>query len=148
MAIVKCPDCGKDVSDMLKNCPHCGRPIKSEAVINLMGVLLTLALFYGIWLYVSSPSKSAAPRQEDKGLVAYSMAQVMVEDRLKAPSTADFPVYTPGQVVSLGDRKWRVVSYVDAQNSFGAKVRTHYEVTIQEDPARDGWMLLDIKLPK
>lgn len=147
MAVVKCPDCGRDVSDSLKNCPHCGKQVKSEAGITLLGFLLTVALFYGLWLYVSSPGKQE-PRQVDKGIEAYSMAQVMVEDRLKAPSTADFPVYTPGQVVKLGENKWKIISYVDAQNSFGAKVRTYYEVTLEEDPAREGWNLLDIQLRK
>ncbi len=27
MAIIKCPDCGKDVSTSADNCPHCGYPI-------------------------------------------------------------------------------------------------------------------------
>jgi endogenous inhibitor of DNA gyrase (YacG/DUF329 family) len=28
MALIKCPDCGKDVSTEAAACPHCGRPIK------------------------------------------------------------------------------------------------------------------------
>lgn len=28
MALIKCPDCGKDISDMAPACIHCGRPIK------------------------------------------------------------------------------------------------------------------------
>jgi ribosomal protein L37E len=27
MALIKCPECGKDVSDKAKACPHCGCPI-------------------------------------------------------------------------------------------------------------------------
>lgn len=27
MAMIKCPDCGKDVSDKAKACPECGCPI-------------------------------------------------------------------------------------------------------------------------
>ena len=26
MALVKCPDCGRDISDQAPACPHCGRP--------------------------------------------------------------------------------------------------------------------------
>ena len=29
MAMIKCPECGKDVSDKAKSCPHCGCPIES-----------------------------------------------------------------------------------------------------------------------
>lgn len=29
MAIIKCPECGKEVSDKAKSCPNCGCPIES-----------------------------------------------------------------------------------------------------------------------
>ena len=28
MALIKCPECGKEVSDTIKTCPHCGYKIK------------------------------------------------------------------------------------------------------------------------
>ena len=30
MALIKCPDCGKMVSDRAQNCPDCGFPIQEE----------------------------------------------------------------------------------------------------------------------
>ena len=30
MAIIKCPECKKDVSDKAANCPNCGNPIDSS----------------------------------------------------------------------------------------------------------------------
>lgn len=30
MGLIKCPDCGKEVSDMAINCPQCGRPLNSS----------------------------------------------------------------------------------------------------------------------
>ena len=47
---------------------------------------------------------------------------------LKAPSTADFPCTM--QVTPLGDDKYTVFSCVDAQNSFGAKIRTSFTCNI------------------
>ena len=33
MALIKCPECGKEVSDSAKICPHCGYPLnKNKAV--------------------------------------------------------------------------------------------------------------------
>ena len=31
MALIKCPECGKDVSTSAEACPHCGFPIKNNA---------------------------------------------------------------------------------------------------------------------
>lgn len=30
MALIKCPECGKEISDCAQNCPHCGYPINSN----------------------------------------------------------------------------------------------------------------------
>lgn len=30
MPLVKCPDCGKEVSDQAPTCPQCGRPLKAQ----------------------------------------------------------------------------------------------------------------------
>lgn len=30
MALIKCPDCGRQVSDSAANCPNCGRPISTK----------------------------------------------------------------------------------------------------------------------
>lgn len=30
MPLIKCPDCGKDVSTMAQACPHCGRPVAED----------------------------------------------------------------------------------------------------------------------
>lgn len=31
MALIKCPECGKEISDAAKSCPNCGYPLKNEA---------------------------------------------------------------------------------------------------------------------
>ena len=32
MALIKCPECGREVSDKAPACPHCGAPILSEFI--------------------------------------------------------------------------------------------------------------------
>lgn len=34
MALIMCPDCGKDVSDAAPACPHCGRPVTLSSRIS------------------------------------------------------------------------------------------------------------------
>ena len=34
MALIKCRECGKNISDEASSCPHCGAPIKLDEVYN------------------------------------------------------------------------------------------------------------------
>ena len=34
MALIKCPECGKEVSTAAKTCPHCGYPLKEQTATN------------------------------------------------------------------------------------------------------------------
>lgn len=52
--MIKCPDCGNEISEKAKACPHCGRPINPNKGCTLVvGVLLVvfgmLMLFSGIY---------------------------------------------------------------------------------------------------
>jgi predicted amidophosphoribosyltransferase len=31
MALINCPECNKEISDMAESCPHCGFPIAKKA---------------------------------------------------------------------------------------------------------------------
>lgn len=35
MALMKCDECGKKVSDKAKNCPHCGAPVEVEEKVDV-----------------------------------------------------------------------------------------------------------------
>ena len=30
MGLIKCPECGKEISDMAGTCPNCGRPMQAS----------------------------------------------------------------------------------------------------------------------
>lgn len=67
---------------------------------------------------------------------AQACSQARVESMLKAPKTADFPTSSHWKITPLGDDKYRTISYVDAENSFGAQIRSNFicEITVT-DPA-------------
>jgi hypothetical protein len=75
---------------------------------------------------------------------AWVMAQQLVKDRLKAPSSADFGgIFSDYQepetvVADLGSGRFRVVAWVDAQNSFGARTRNHFVCDLQFT-GKDNW---------
>lgn len=72
------------------------------------------------------------------------MSQKFVKDRLKAPSTAEFPMWTEDNCkVDHNGGQWIVYSYVDAQNGFGAMIRSEYVVKMTYNSSRDVWTLTD-----
>lgn len=36
MALIKCSECGKEISDKAYTCPHCGAPLNQSIKINLL----------------------------------------------------------------------------------------------------------------
>jgi hypothetical protein len=50
MALTTCTDCGIEISDRAKTCPHCGLPIKLEIGC---GTYLIIFLFGIVFLYSS-----------------------------------------------------------------------------------------------
>jgi len=82
-------------------------------------------------------------KNQDNSTMAYIMIEDFVKNRLKSPSTAKFPGVFDGRqdhVTYLGNQKYRIISYVDSQNSFGAMIRTRFVAEI-EQVSKDKWRL-------
>lgn len=106
-------------------------PSKSRLPWILVGiaVLIVIAALAGVWAYTSD---SANPERGAK-----QACEKFVTERLKAPATAKF---TDGAAVSQNTVGAYVVSgEVDAENGFGAMIRTAYSCTVTPDG--DGWEL-------
>lgn len=61
---------------------------------------------------------------------AWICAKHIVEEELKSPSTADFCSYPDASITDMGDDRYKIEGYVDAENSFGAEIRTDFTVTL------------------
>lgn len=79
----------------------------------------------------SSPSGSSSTtntaRHSDDD--AFYCAQLIVEDYLKAPSTAKFCKLSDATVTHLGNGEYMVTGWVDAENSYGVMIRSDFVVT-------------------
>jgi hypothetical protein len=79
--------------------------------------------------------------KENKDVEAQVMCEHFVKDRLKVPRSADFPWVAAKDVVrSLGNGRYIMSSYVDAENSFGAKIRARFACTV-EFLGKNNWSL-------
>ena len=106
-----------------------------------VGCLAVLLIFVAVVAWVALGDHSSEP----SGLEAYVASQNFVKQKLKAPATAKFPVYDKSMVVTNDNKRFKVESYVDAQNSFGASVRTKYVCIVTHIEGNE-WQLESVQL--
>jgi len=159
MSLIACPECRKQISDSATQCPHCGRPLSPQVIDDArerakrgqrnlgIGCLVLIAIVVLLALGPCRGSQDSGKHTAmgpDK-ISAFVMSQEFVKDRLKAPGTAKFPWYDESFVDDLGGGRFRVTAYVDAENSFGAKLRTHYTCVLSSSDG-DRWSLENIEV--
>ena len=99
----------------------------------IIGIVILLLCIIGLKAIIFGSAKSSSS-QNDYKYSAYAYSKELVRDKLKSPSSADFPIYDPSFVTKKGNT-YTVIAYVDAKNSFGTKVRTNYvaDITFTND---------------
>ena len=107
-------------------------------------IIIVLAIIPFFFIDFNKPIQES---KEDIAKRAASVSQTFVANYLKAPATAEFPYYGSVPVKTIRDYTYEVHSYVDSENSFGAKIRTRYKCTIKYDPTDKDkeWKLLNLK---
>lgn len=184
MSLIKCPECGKDMSDKAPSCPNCGCPaavaiieykrrqadlaiktkreeeekkieLERKMPVYALFIILTLAIVIGTGYSIvksfeddkpaSATPYKYSPSKESLEGDAYFEASEYVRRFLKSPSTAKFPRRTYARIQLLDDGvTYKIFSYVDGQNSFGAMIRTNWYVKIMRNG--QNWRILDIQI--
>lgn len=90
-------------------------------------------------------TRPAADRCKDD-MGAISITQGYVQEHLKSPSTAEFPWADKVKVKRLTGCRYLVQGYVDAQNGFGAMVRTQYSVEVEPTQKSGEWRFLSLSM--
>lgn len=106
-------------------------------------VIAAVAGFILLGVIANLNKGEVVPSTEQLSRSAYSECKYAVEGYLKAPSTADFPWYDPSYVSASGN-KYTVSAYVDAQNSFGAMVRSVWTCTAYY--SKGNWSTEDVQV--
>lgn len=140
-----------DIPAKARKCPYCREPQQLSFLARVfLGMLALAALGLCISFFEpNTPTDSyiaAETAREEEELAAKYAAQGFVESQLKAPSTAKWPPV--GQLSArrfnfAGNAAWEIRGYVDAQNSFGANIRTHFETTVLKSAS--GWTHVETK---
>lgn len=119
--------------------PKRGR--KNAGCIAGFAVFLLVFLAIGLVLQSNMPHVDAAATRSD----ACFMSQKLVRQNLKAPSTAEFPMWTEENCkVTHNGASWTVTSFVDSQNGFGAMIRSDYVAKMTYNPSTETWTLTNL----
>ena len=99
------------------------KPTKGENIFVLVGTLVIVFLFVKC---AYSCGENWSNGSDNPAIGAYIASKDFVRENLKAPSTAKFASFSDSKYEKLSSDKYKVVSYVDSQNSFGAMVREYF----------------------
>lgn len=117
--------------------------------VPLLVLMIGFVVVGGVFILIRPPTPPETPETRrakicDQGgdrVAAMSIAREFVMRRLKVPSTAEF-VHVPADYDRIryeGDCRFKVAVVVDAENSFGAKLRARYNASLRYMPETDEW---------
>jgi hypothetical protein len=107
-------------------------------------VARSLSALIIVTLLLVGPGASEAWAKGSKA-GAWQVCTQFVKDRLKAPATSDFAEYRDeGTSVTKTGKTYTVLGYVDAENSFGANIRTDYTCKVRYKSGRT-YTLVDLQ---
>ena len=140
MALVKCRECGKEISSEAKNCPNCGAKPKNKVAAGCAGVLVLLVFIIVIASFFGSDQKSTDNDNESASI----MCGEFIKKRLRDPDSAEFvsePISTPA--VRNPEGSYFALLTVRAANGFGGKSVETFSCTVVKD-ANGIWQLQNL----
>lgn len=160
--LLPCLACNKSISSDAHSCPNCGQPLtdhweqegrqqrsKSRKRLEIgCGLVFWLAVIAGGLGYCTqpkTPEERKAVNCSAKGSNnAIAWAQMAGRERLRSPKTAEFG--SDAVARWSGDCNVSVYGTVDAQNGFGAMIRSTYTAKMIYRPETDVWEMIEFTM--
>lgn len=106
----------------------------------------SIAMLLMFLLIGAPPNTNTLPDgSKNEKLGAAIMCQSFVENSLKSPQSAKFPL-TASKAQYLGTNKYILSSYVDSQNSYGAMIRSNFDCIVYRNNENNNWELLQLNI--
>lgn len=116
---------------------------QSKQAIGCLIVILIVVVFF-IIIFSGGGGGTPTIQQGTSDTMAYIQSQAYVKTALKSPASAKFP-FADYEYKKYEDDSYLITSYVDAQNSFGAIIRSDYSTVLKylggEDADPNNWEL-------
>ena len=138
MALVKCKECGNEISDTIKKCPHCGykekKPLNKKMFIIIGAITTLLFLLSGILIFTTI----GKPLTENEKFAVECIKDYKA--KLKNPESLQVHDIRIKQDDDKNDEKDRdiVVFYIDTsgQNGFGGNTRDVIRYVYHDEDGR------------
>lgn len=138
MAIIQCKECGKDISDQAKACPHCGA--KPAAPSGCAAVFLTAVVLFIVFSLI--PGTPKPPTPFDAEATVRGLCMMDIKGSLNDPDSAEFE-HSSSTIASKNGDVWTVQRPVRAKNAFNATRRAIFECKYRQ--AGEIMTLLSVK---
>ena len=115
----------------------------------LIGIWIIIGVVFIIIILAVISSDDKKNVAEQKRLMSEVKCNSAVRSKLKAPSSADFASHFDGvaSVIRLQDDNsviYDFISYVDAKNDFGVKLRKKFKCRIQYNIGAENWSIIEL----
>jgi len=149
-----CRTCGKATNwkDDEEETRESGKTPTKDRTQDIIAVLITCIIVIAFGFLIHHETSDPPPKirtAEDTQTMAAIQCKGFVKAYLKSPATADFP-WADYTATPLGDGTYSVRSYVDAQNSFGATIRSNYTCVVKylggDDAYIGNWQLINMQI--
>lgn len=151
----KCTHCKEDIPSDKKICPHCQAVQFSFFNKHPLLVVCFCLIVFITCIYQftdnsntnnNSTQSSSVETPTHSDIEIGVEAQMQITRFLKSPSTAKFPLHPT--IDKISEERYKVSSYVDSQNGFGAMIRSTYTVDftyLPEDKLKINQIIFDGK---
>lgn len=112
-------------------------------ILGGIAAVVLILFFIGVVANVVDPHDTC---EDGEKTMAAVMIQRVVEGRLFAPASADFPTIRSRNVRRVATNEYRYASYVDAQNMYGATIRIRFNGVAECLPERQAWRVHSVNL--
>lgn len=110
MALINCPECNKEISDQVTNCPNCGYPLKKKqskagkriiiAVSVIVLVILVSVLIFVANLFLNSNEKKAIRYFQEGQLEEFQS----IKPKMKSEETDNFSKFLEKEVENIWNK--------------------------------------------
>ena len=153
MALIHCPECGSEISEVVAVCPNCGH--RSQAVWRAIWPTLrqfawpafALLIMLGAGAFLRRTMRADIAKRRSDQRVALSLTitaaeacQQIVLNNLRSPATARFSTGDGGTIQMPSGDSILVLGTVEAENQSGGMVKSRYSCGMRRDSLNGVWV--------